>query len=141
MLILRDPALASRIADSGLRALVEVRFAQVWGGAAYDHREHGYMIVVEPGDSVESLEAESGCSILNDPDESIHFGHPEFSPACEVLDEHPGCFEMAFILNDDGFAIALFIPKRDGVDADLLAMCAAFAEPARSPSLRSSALR
>ena len=130
MLILRDPSLASRIADPDLRALVELRFSQMSTGENFDHNRHGYMIVVEPGDSVESLEAETGCSILNDPDENIHFGYPGFVPACEVLDQHPGCFEMAFILNDDGFAIALFIPKRDGVDADLLAMCAAFAAPA-----------
>ena len=37
---------------------------------------------------------------------------------------------MVFILNDDGFGIEIFIPKTKGIDADLLAMCAMYAEPA-----------
>ena len=57
------------------------------------------------------------------------FGHPDFAPSFEALEEHSGCYEMVFILNDDGFGISIFIPKTGGIDADLLAMCAMYAEP------------
>ena len=126
MQILRNPAVASRIANPDIRRLVERRFAQVCAGEAYDYDQHGYMIVVESGDSVESLEAECKCSLLHD--EDTPFGHPDFTPSCEVLEEHPGCYEMVFILSDSGFGIALFVPKT-GVDPELLSMCAAFALP------------
>lgn len=53
MYILRDPALASSIADPDIRSLVEQRFAQVCEGKPYDYDQHGYMIVVEPGDTVQ----------------------------------------------------------------------------------------
>ena len=48
MLILRGPEQAPRIADPGIRQLVEERFAQICNGEAYDYDLHGYMIVVEP---------------------------------------------------------------------------------------------
>ena len=35
---------------------------------------------------------------------------------------------MAFIINDEGFGIDIFIPKNVGI-RDLLAMCAEYAEP------------
>lgn len=128
MLVLRNPASAGSIANPDIRHLVELRFAQVCAGEAYDYDQHGYMIVVESGDSVESLERECNCPLLHDDDTS--FGHPDFTPSCEVLEEHPGCYEMVFILSDSGFGIALFIPKTEGVDPELLSMCAAFATPA-----------
>ncbi len=128
MLVLRNPASTGNIANPDIRSLVELRVDQVCAGEAYDYDQHGYMIVVESGDSVESLEAEVRYHLLHDAD--TPFGHPDFTPSCEVLEEHPDCYEMVFILNDDGFGIALFIPKAEGVDPDLLAMCAAFATPA-----------
>jgi hypothetical protein len=61
------------------------------------------------------------------PSRISRFGHPDFTPSCETPEEHPGCYEMVFILNDDGFGIEIFIPKTGGIDADLLAMCAEYA--------------
>ena len=130
MLILRDPALAKRIADPDIRSLVEQRFVEILAGEPYDYDQHGYMIVVEPGDSVDALEEESSCRILRSLFDDTRFGDPDFAPSCEALEEHSGCYEMVFILNDDGFGISIFIPKTKGIDADLLAMCAIYAEPA-----------
>ena len=130
MLILRDPAMASSIADPDIRALVEQRFAEICAGEPYDYDSHGYMIVMEPGDTVVALEEESSCPILRNLFDKTRFGDPDFAPSCEALEEHSGCYEMVFILNDDGFGIEIFIPKTKGIDADLLAMCAIYAEPA-----------
>ena len=135
MLILRDPADACRIADPGIRSLVEQRFAEVIADASYDYDQHGYMIVVEPGDTVPEIEEETSCCILHDLFEDNRYGHPDFTPSFEALEEHndgftTSCYEMLFITNDDGFGITLFIPKAEGIAADLLAMCAEYAAPA-----------
>jgi hypothetical protein len=137
MLILRDPALASSIANPDIRGLVEQRFAEICAGEPYNYDQHGYTIVVEPGDSVAALEEESSCPILRNLFDKTRFGDPDFAPSCEALEEHSGCYEMVFILNDDGFGITIFIPKTKGIDADLLAMCAIYAEraPALTPEL------
>ena len=130
MLVLRNPALTSSIANPDIRRLVELRFAQVCAGEAYDYDQHGYMILVESGDSAESLEVECGCPILHDTSDGTRFGDLDFAPSFEVVEEHPGCYELVFILNDNGFGIGIFIPKAEGVDPELLSMCAAFATPA-----------
>jgi len=138
MLILREPTDASRVADSGIRALVELRFGQIGSGEPYDADQHGYMVVVEPGDTVQELEQETGCAILHDLFEDIRYGNPDFTPSFEILEEHYGTdgtafYEMLFITNDDGFGITLFIPKAEGIAADLLAMCKEFSSPAMTP--------
>lgn len=134
MLVLRSPELANRIADAGIRRLVEQRFSQICNGEAYDYDLHGYMIVVEPGDTVEQLEEESGCPILRNLFDDARFGDPDFTPAAEAVEEHSNCYEIVFILNDDGFGIEIFIPKVDGVDRELLTMCATYAVPAAEAS-------
>lgn len=130
MLILRDPALAVDIAHPGIRNLVEQRFVEICAGETYDYDLHGYMIVVEPGDGVAALEKESNCPILRNLFDDARFGDLDFAPCFEVLEDHPGCYEMVFIFSDSGFGIVFFIPKQKGVDADLLAMCAEYAVPA-----------
>jgi len=115
MIIIRDPASTNTINDPGIRNLAETRFTQILAGEPYDYDQHGYMIVVEEGDSIADLEAETCCSISAD-------------PMFEALEEHDCCYEMLFILNDDGFAITLFISKH-GINADLLKLCAEYAVP------------
>ena len=130
MLILRDPSLAGSIVDPDVRSQVEQRFVEICAGDPYNYDLHGYMIVVEPGDSVEDLEKETRCRILHNLFDDARFGDPDFMPSFEVLEDHAGCYEMVFILNDDGFGIDIYIPKHPGIDAELLAMCAEYAAPA-----------
>ena len=134
MIVLRDPMFTERIPDPELRRLVHLRFTQICDGEPYEYDRHGYMIVVEPGDTVESLEAETKCCILRDLWEDVPFGHPDFEPSCEILEEHPGCFELVFILSDSGFGVAIFAPKGVGVAAELMDMCRQFATPAHDPT-------
>ena len=67
MIRIRGPDQVRRIDDPGIRRLVEQRFADVCNGEPYDYDTHGEMIVVEPGDSVDALEKQSGCSIVSNP--------------------------------------------------------------------------
>jgi hypothetical protein len=125
MIILHGPASVSSIADPDVRAIVEQRFAELGAGT-----DIGYMIVVEAGDSVESLEKETSCPILRNLFDDARYGDPDFAPSFEALEEHASCYEMVFILNDDGYGIDIFIPKQEGIDTELLAMCAEYASPA-----------
>ncbi len=134
MLILNDPSSLRNIIDPYIRALVEQRFTQILSGESYDYDVHGYMIVVEPNDSVESLEEETSCSILHKFFDDTQFGDPDFTPSFEALEEHANCFEMVFILNDEGFGIAIFIPKQSGINPDLLSMCVEYAVPVTTQS-------
>jgi len=133
VLVLRSPDEATRIADPAIRRLVEMRFMQVCAGETYDPDRHGYMLVVEPGDSVEAIERESGCPMLRNTFDDARFGDPEFTPAAEVIEEHSNCYELVFIFSDDG-GVEIFVPKVDGIDPELLAMCRQFAVPARDVS-------
>lgn len=134
MIRVRGPNEARRIDDPDIRQLVERRYGEVCDGEPYDADVHGEMIVVEPGDTLRSLEGESGCPVATNPFDDVRFPDPEFVPVCESLEEHSQCYEMMFLFSDDGAGVNFFIPKSPGIDADLLALCARFAvrEPAQS---------
>lgn len=135
MIILRNPTTVTSIADPDIRSLVQQRFSEIYADGTHDYTllgcatDIGYMIVVEPGDNVSALEKESRCPILHNFFDDACFGDPDYAPSFEALEEHANCYEMVFILNDDGFGISIFIPKTGGIDTDLLAMCAQYAVP------------
>ena len=135
MIVLRDPNSVNGIPDPDIRSLVSQRFAEVWPHENYDPNVDGYMIVVEPGDVVQAIEAESKCRILQSQFGQARYGDPAYETSFEFLDEHACCYEMAFILSDDGYGIEIFIPKNDGIDAALLAMCAEYATPALTTAI------
>jgi len=140
MIVLRDPATTSQISDPYIHELVALRFAQVLAGEPYDYDRHGYMVVVEPGDTVEQLEQEIGLPILHGLFDDVPFGDPDFTPYFDILEEHSNeistggialrIYEMVFISNDDGFVTTVFVPACEGIPGDLLAMCRSFATPA-----------
>jgi hypothetical protein len=130
MIPIRGPTDSSLVTDPDVRRLVQRRFDQICDGEVYDYDRHGELIVVEPGDSVAALEEASGCPILHNPYERTRFGQPDFSPVFEAIDEHVACFEIVAILNDDGFGVAMFVPKHPDIDPELLSMCAEFSVPA-----------
>jgi hypothetical protein len=132
VLVLRDPAQASTIPDPAVRGLVELRLSQVLAGEPYDPDRHGTFVVVEPGDGAAALEESGGVSVLRDVFGESRYGDPGFSPAAEAIEEHEGCYELVFILSDEGAGVEVFVPKADGVDPELLAMCAEYAVPAAS---------
>ena len=91
--------------------------------------------------SVEQLEAAVGFPILHDLFTDAPFGHEDFSPCFEILEEHRNeqrnaesstdgstcIYEMVFIRNDDGFATTVFVPATEDIPGNLLAMCRSFA--------------
>lgn len=134
MLVLRDPLAVSAIADPDLRLLIEKRFMEICCGEDYNEDLHGFMIIVECGDPVNSIELASGCAILRCPFGNSHYGDLEFVPGFEILEEHVSCYEMVFVPSDGDFGIGIFIPKADDLDPTLLAFCAEYATPAPEES-------
>ena len=133
MLVLRDPGEGDAIADAAVRMLVRQRFAMLSEDEPYDPDVFGYFIVVEDADGLDLLDGQLGFPILSNRFDDTRFGDAGFTPCFELLEEHPTCFEMVFVLSDDGYGIEVFIPKSIHVDADLLAMCQRYAVPAQEP--------
>jgi hypothetical protein len=127
MRVIRGPDQARHIEAPAIRRLVEERFDQILNGDEYDPEIHGEMIVVEPGDTLNSLEEETGLPIATSLFDDCRFPHPDFAPAAEFIEEHAPCFEALYLFSDDGAGINFFVPKSPGIDADLLALCARFA--------------
>ena len=131
MIVLRDPQTVGKVTDPYIRELASLRFAQVMAGEPYDSDRHGYMVIVEPGDTVKQLEQETSLAILHGLFDELPFGHPDFTPCFDILEEHSyeqrRIYEMVFISNDDGFATTVFVPAAEGIPTDLLAMCRSFA--------------
>ncbi len=133
MLILRDAADVCLITDPAVQALVALRFRQLKSPGVLAPPD-AELIVVEGGDAVSEIEAAIGLPILHGLFDDLPFGHPDFTPCFDILEEHTHgntrIYEMVFISNDDGAATAIFVADREGIDADLLALCRSFATPA-----------
>lgn len=131
MQIIRDPADA--IADPELRHLIEKTIAALSPDGTYDSDVLGYFLIVQPGDSIATINAQIGFDILANKWTGIRFDQPGYTPSFEVLEEHAGYFELVFLVDDSGYGIEVFIPKAASIDSDLLAMCAQHAGSATSP--------
>ena len=88
MIILRHPTSIELFTDPHLLKLVSQRFLDICADDDYDADLHGFMIVAEPGDKVQLLEAESGCPILRSYIGTARYGDPDFRPVFECLFEH-----------------------------------------------------
>jgi hypothetical protein len=103
-------AAAAGAVDPELRQLITDTFARV----ADCPEILGFVLVVEPGDTIASIDAILRFSILA--------GRHEF------IVEHAGYFELVYVLGQDGYGIEVLVPK--GIDLpDLLAMCIEHALP------------
>jgi hypothetical protein len=100
---------------------------------SYDFDRHGELYVADPTDTAESLEAAIGIFLTTNPFDGLHFGHPDFAPSFEFLEEHATCFEIGFVLSDEG-AVAIFVPKHSSIDPELIRFCDNYAVPAAVPS-------
>lgn len=110
MQIIRDLA-ASAIADPELHRLVSDVFLRV-----SDCPETlGFVLVVEPGDTIASIDAILRFSVL--------------ANRHEFILEHADWYELVYVLGQDGFGLVVFVPKSICLP-ELLAMCVEQALPA-----------
>ena len=101
------------IADPELRALV----GSVFDTVADCPEILGFVLVVEPGDTIANIDALLRFPILDG-------GH-------EFIVEHAEYFELVYVLGQDGSGIEVFVPKTADLP-ELLAMCIQQALPAES---------
>ena len=135
MLILREPAAVAEIADPFVRQLLAQHFTEMAQGEPDGFGDWGqlaYFVLVEPGDSLERLQQQTGCAIAHSRFSSARFGDADFWPSWEYLEEHSSCYDLGFVLSDSGFGVGLVVPKLAGIDAQLLALCEAYATPAQA---------
>ena len=132
MLILRDPLAVEQLAPSSMQALLRQRFVELSQDEPYDPRRHGFIVVVEVGDSVADVEHATGCRLLSNRYSAVRFGDADFVPDWELLEHHhasddsPACVEIVFVLSDDGYGVVIVVPLCDGIDPQLLALCRTF---------------
>ena len=107
---------------SQIRSLINLRLNQI--GPRF------FANVIEPGDTIPSLEELSNYPILSNPLHDTIYGDEDFVPMTEVIEDHGFCYEMVFILSDDDPGTGVFVPKSSEIDPTLLAICAEFAIPA-----------
>ena len=81
-------------------------------------------ILVEPFDSIDDLEASTGCPIITSWFSDAVYPHEDFAPSFEFVEEHHDFYEMVFVLTDDNTMV--FIVPKSGSDPLLLTLCEEF---------------
>ena len=80
--------------------------------------EMAQFIIVQAGDTVDQIEADTGLVIRpNDRD---------MWPMWEWVVDHGHCFETVFVLTDDGYAVVLFVEKLGTTNSELIGMLHAY---------------
>ena len=132
MIVLRDPQQLTQVAQPEIKAFLRQRFHDICDPEPYDPDEHGFFILVEPGDTSEQIESATGYSLLKSLFKDTVYGDPDFTPDFEYLEDHGGFYEAVYIFTDSGFAVVMIVPKEEGIDVRILALCAEFAIPAHA---------
>ena len=127
MILLRDPQQIPQVHQPEIKAFLRRRFHDICDPEPYDPDEHGFFILVEPGDTSDRIESETGYSLLKSLFNGTAYGDPEFSPDFEYLEDHGSFCEAVFIFTDSGFAVVMIVPKEEGIDGRILELCAEFA--------------
>ena len=126
MIIVKTIEAIQKISNTAVKKLVQERIDD-FGDAAFDAAELGYFLVVEIGDTIEAITAQLGFAILCNRFTGIGYDQTGFTPSFEFVEEFPACYDMVFILSDDGYGVEVFVQKASGVSPDLLAMCQRYA--------------
>ena len=90
-------------------------------------------IMVEVGDTLAALDEQLDHKLLDNPYGRRRYGEEGFRLCAETLDQYPTFFEIFFIEGDE-MGITVLVPKASGIDAELLALCAEFSNPAQTLS-------
>jgi len=127
MQVIRTLLCLRNIINIQIRQFLEQRFLAITDGENLDPDIHGYALVIEPGDMLETLLADPEASILKDLVEDSPYVIP---PEC--VEEHRDFFDVVFVPGDGDFGITVVVPKEPGIDPALLSLCAQITTPAPS---------
>jgi hypothetical protein len=134
MRVIRDlAALESaghEVGDEAVRALTLRRLNYLRDTADEEAGDEFILVLVEPHDTLDAVDAAVQSSLLNNPFAGTRYGDKAFVPGFETLEEHPTFYDATFILGDGALCIELIVPKVAGIDPRLLDLCAKHASPA-----------
>ena len=122
MIVVRDHSTIDQISNPAIKELVLARINDL-GGVAFDADELGYFLVVESSDTLEAWSAQLGFDLLRNRFTGIRYEQADFTPSFEFIEEFPSCYDIGFVLDDTGIGIELFVPKEEGIEPELIAMC------------------
>ena len=128
MIVLRDPQQLTQVHQPEIKTFLLKRFHDICDPEPYDPDEHGFFILVEPGDTSEQIELATGYSLLKSLFNGTAYGDADFSPDFEYLEDHGSFCEAVYIFTDSGFAVMVIVPKDEGIDCKILGLCNEFAE-------------
>lgn len=121
MQILADPKIGIGVRWLEIQLLMEVRWRQNVLNKT-DGDVISNFVVVEPGDSVATIEKGICDCIRNIPGMSELHVDESFSPSFNWIVSHVSCYEVAFIHGDFDYGVCLLIPRDRNIDPDLLAL-------------------
>lgn len=124
-------ALASSL-DPTLERLLRLRVEQLTGYEGYNLDDLAVFIVVESHDTLAAIEAELRIPLTVNMVDGSRWPDPDFCPNWEWCERIDGIYEITFILDDSGYGHVIFVPDRADIDATLLSLCRAYAEPESS---------
>src|SRR5262245_12468320 len=103
MLLIRSAAELARARasplDPTLLALLRTRHGQLTGNSTADLDELALFLVVDPGDSLDTIEKQLGLSLrTNAIDGTVFARDADYTPWWEFAEVHRGWFELVFVL-------------------------------------------
>jgi hypothetical protein len=108
LIVVHDHSNVDQISNIAIKDLIRIRIGSLYELEAGDLCN---ILVVEHSDTLESLSAQLTFNILCNRFTGIRFDQEGFTPSFEFIEEYPSCFDMVFVLSDDGFGVELFVPK------------------------------
>ncbi len=94
-------------ADPTLRSLLDLRRDQLIEHGELS--ELGCIVIIQPGDTLEAVEAAVSFPIATNIIDGIRFPDPAFMPAWEWTLRHGIYWEVAYVLSDDGSGFVLIV--------------------------------
>jgi hypothetical protein len=108
--------------DDRLKALLALRRDQLGGEFAGTAR----FVVVQPRDTLSSLEETLGWSVFQNAGDGTWHGDPGYTPVFDVIEDHGFAYEMTFEFTAD-FTHVVIVENAPGVSRELLGFCRAYA--------------
>jgi len=127
---LTDPAEVEGLDNPEVRALLALRFRQLAPDTPCVPDAVVSFVLIEPGDTLDSIEAGTACWLRTNPFDDAVYGQADYAASFEVAEAHPGCFELAFLVSDGGEATVLIVPSTGAIDPEVLRYCREFASRA-----------
>ena len=99
--------------DPTLRKLISQRIDEL-SDYTEDLADLIHILILEPSDTLTTVDVQLGFSLAERP--------------IDVIESHPGWYELTIVLSDDGIGVVLYIPKHPDTDPQLLDICASLSK-------------